>query len=56
MIILVTYYIIGVYLPSHSNIDAYTQELNARAYLKIYTVTYYSCYGTVIFEGDFNGS
>lgn len=47
-----TYYIIGVYLPSDSNIYTYTQELSI---LKI-LYTYSSCYGKVIIAGDFNGS
>lgn len=47
-----TYYILGVYLPSDSNIDAYTQELSILE--NIYT--YYSCYSKVIIAGDFDGS
>lgn len=47
-----TYYIIGVHLPSDSNIAVYTQELNIRENL----YTYYSFYGKVLIAGDFNGS
>jgi hypothetical protein len=45
-------YILGVYLPSNSNIDSYAQELNVLGNL----YCHYLNYGKVIIEGNFNAS
>ena len=45
-------YILGVYLPSDSNINSYAQELNMLENL----YSHYLNYGKVIIAGDFNAS